>query len=46
MAIHLEMPALELPKVMTWQSVQLGVGYLIDNDERFRRGFSNREETL
>ena len=34
--IELETPVLELPKVMTRQSVQLGVGYLIDNDERFR----------
>ncbi|CAK9105775.1 Putative helicase L115 [Durusdinium trenchii] len=26
----------ELPITMTWQSVQLGVGYLVQNDDRFR----------
>lgn len=36
-AINLEMPSFpDLPKVMTRQSVQLGVGYLIENDDRFR----------
>ncbi|CAJ1413297.1 unnamed protein product, partial [Effrenium voratum] len=36
--IDLEMPAQlpVLPKAMTRQSVQMGVGYLIQNDERFR----------
>ena len=37
-AIDLDMPFRlpELPKVMTRQSVQLGVGYLIENDDRIR----------